>query len=139
VLLVWLVRANLLLRQLSLKMCHQSRRLLVRLLRRHHLLPHSLLQQIHGTELQQYTLAVASRILVQPAIYRVRQDNFLFHMAFHIQKRKLACRTLYMVCTQSSEWTARHSRQGPFSKPKSDGKNASMVKRAIPVTGHAGL
>jgi hypothetical protein len=26
---------------------------------------------------------------------RVRQANFLFHMAFHIQKRKLACRTLY--------------------------------------------
>jgi hypothetical protein len=25
--------------------------------------------------------------------YRVRQANFLFHMAFHIQKRKLACRT----------------------------------------------
>jgi hypothetical protein len=28
-------------------------------------------------------------------IYRVRQANFLFHMAFHIQKRKLACRSLY--------------------------------------------
>jgi hypothetical protein len=27
--------------------------------------------------------------------YRVQQANFLFHMAFHIQKRKLACRTLY--------------------------------------------
>jgi hypothetical protein len=26
----------------------------------------------------------------------MRQANFLFHMAFHIQKRKLACRTLYM-------------------------------------------
>jgi hypothetical protein len=25
----------------------------------------------------------------------VRQANFLFHMAFHIQKRKLACRILY--------------------------------------------
>jgi hypothetical protein len=24
----------------------------------------------------------------------MRQANFLFHMAFHIQKRKLACRTL---------------------------------------------
>jgi hypothetical protein len=31
-------------------------------------------------------------------LYRVRQANFLFHMAFHIQKRKLACRT----CTYSS-------------------------------------
>jgi hypothetical protein len=30
-------------------------------------------------------------------LYRVRQANFLFHMAFHIQKRKLACRTLYIV------------------------------------------
>jgi hypothetical protein len=28
------------------------------------------------------------------AKYRVRQANFLFHMAFHIQKRKLACRTI---------------------------------------------
>jgi hypothetical protein len=28
-------------------------------------------------------------------MYRVRQANFLFHMAFHIKKRKLACRTLY--------------------------------------------
>jgi hypothetical protein len=27
--------------------------------------------------------------------YRVRQANFLFHMALHIQKRKLACHTLY--------------------------------------------
>jgi hypothetical protein len=26
----------------------------------------------------------------------VRQDNFLFHMAFHIKKGKLACRTLYI-------------------------------------------
>jgi hypothetical protein len=26
----------------------------------------------------------------------MRQANFLFHMAFHIQKRKLACHTLYL-------------------------------------------
>jgi sulfite exporter TauE/SafE len=35
--------------------------------------------------------------------YRVRQANFLFHMAFHIQKRKLACHTLYkrtVMCMQ---------------------------------------
>jgi hypothetical protein len=30
--------------------------------------------------------------------YRVRQANFLFHMAFHVQKRKLSCRTLYKNC-----------------------------------------
>jgi hypothetical protein len=29
-------------------------------------------------------------------LYRVRQSNFLFHMAFHIQKRKLAYRTLHV-------------------------------------------
>jgi hypothetical protein len=29
------------------------------------------------------------------ALYRMRQANFLFRMAFHIQKRKLAYRTLY--------------------------------------------
>jgi hypothetical protein len=28
--------------------------------------------------------------------YRVRQDNFLFYMAFHIHKRKLPCRILYI-------------------------------------------
>jgi hypothetical protein len=33
------------------------------------------------------------------AIYRVRQANFLFHMAFHIQKRKLACRNLSLCAT----------------------------------------
>jgi hypothetical protein len=38
-------------------------------------------------------------------MYRVRQANFLFHMAFHIPKRKLAGRTLYkdaglLMCTQ---------------------------------------
>jgi hypothetical protein len=32
-------------------------------------------------------------------LYRVRQANFRFHMAFHIQKRKLACRTLYNLGT----------------------------------------
>jgi hypothetical protein len=33
--------------------------------------------------------------------YRVRQANFLFHMAFHIQTRRLACHTLYkqVYCT----------------------------------------
>jgi hypothetical protein len=36
----------------------------------------------------------ALRILL---LYRVRQANFLFHMAFHIQKRKLACHTLYFA------------------------------------------
>jgi hypothetical protein len=30
-------------------------------------------------------------------LYRVQQANFLFHMAFHIQKRRLACRTLYYI------------------------------------------
>jgi hypothetical protein len=29
------------------------------------------------------------------SLYRVWQVNFLFHTAFHIQKRKLSCRTLY--------------------------------------------
>jgi hypothetical protein len=33
----------------------------------------------------------------QDSIYWVRQANFLFYMAFHIQKRKLACRTLYVL------------------------------------------
>jgi hypothetical protein len=28
-------------------------------------------------------------------MYRVRQANFLCYMAFHVQKRKLACRTMY--------------------------------------------
>jgi hypothetical protein len=28
-------------------------------------------------------------------VIQVRQANFLFHMAFHIQKRKLTCHTLY--------------------------------------------
>jgi hypothetical protein len=49
-LLVWLVAPSLLLRQLSLKMRHQSRSLLVWLLCCHHLLPHSLLQQMHNTK-----------------------------------------------------------------------------------------
>jgi hypothetical protein len=82
VLLVWLVRGNLLLRQLSLKMGHQSRRLLVRLLRRHHLLPHSLLQQTHGTELQQYTLTAGEPVHG--------------HQEF-------SCSRQCMVCTQSGE------------------------------------
>jgi hypothetical protein len=30
-------------------------------------------------------------------LYRVRKANFLFYMEFYIQKRKLACRTLYYV------------------------------------------
>jgi hypothetical protein len=39
--------------------------------------------------------------------YRVRQANFLFHMAFHIQKRKLACRILYFTdLIQWAGWTA---------------------------------
>jgi hypothetical protein len=29
--------------------------------------------------------------------YRMWQDNFLFHMALHIQKRKLTCHTLYLL------------------------------------------
>jgi hypothetical protein len=66
VLLVWLVAPSLLLRQLSLKVCHQSRRLLVRLLRCHHLLPHSLLQQTHNTELQQYSLILGDPACKHP-------------------------------------------------------------------------
>ena len=49
VLLVWLVATRLLLRQLSLQMCHKSRCLLVWLLCCHHLLPHALLQQKDDT------------------------------------------------------------------------------------------
>jgi hypothetical protein len=41
-------------------------------------------------------------------LYRVRQANFLFHMAFHIQKRMLACRTLYK----------RHGDTAPVCKKK---------------------
>jgi hypothetical protein len=33
-------------------------------------------------------------------MYRVQQANFLFHMAFHIQKRKLACCILYNEPTE---------------------------------------
>jgi hypothetical protein len=34
--------------------------------------------------------------LVASVIYRVRPADFLFLMAFHIQKRKLSCYTLYV-------------------------------------------
>jgi hypothetical protein len=34
--------------------------------------------------------------------YRVRQAKFLFHMAFHNQKRKLACRNLYKVSSHTA-------------------------------------
>jgi hypothetical protein len=34
----------------------------------------------------------------------VRQANFLFHMAFHIQKRKLSCRTLYKMSPGEIGW-----------------------------------
>jgi hypothetical protein len=33
-------------------------------------------------------------------MYRVRQANFLFHMALAMQKRKLACRTLYIKVSE---------------------------------------
>jgi hypothetical protein len=33
------------------------------------------------------------------SVLQVQQANFLFHIAFHIQKRKLACRTLYKGST----------------------------------------
>jgi hypothetical protein len=66
--LVWLVAPSLLLRQLSLKMRHQSRSLLVRLLRCHHLLPHSLLQQMHNNELQQYTLTPSDLVCKHPEV-----------------------------------------------------------------------
>jgi hypothetical protein len=36
------------------------------------------------------------------ALYRVRPANFLFHMAFHIQKRKLTCHTLYYALLDTS-------------------------------------
>jgi hypothetical protein len=49
VLLVWLVAARRLQRQLSLQMCHETRCLLVWLLYRNHLLPHALLQQKDDT------------------------------------------------------------------------------------------
>jgi hypothetical protein len=49
VLLVWLVATRLLLRQLSLQVCHKRWCLLVWLLCRHHLLPHALLQQKDDT------------------------------------------------------------------------------------------
>jgi hypothetical protein len=45
--------------------------------------------------MQNYLILIIYILGVLPEYYRVRQANFLFHMAFHIQKRNLACRTLY--------------------------------------------
>jgi hypothetical protein len=90
VLLVWLVGASLLLRQLSLKMCNQSRRLLVRLLRRHHLLPHSLLQQqpaIHMvcTRGMGY-MDVVEALLPHRNVSKIFLPIFDFEKIFHTSK-----------------------------------------------------
>jgi hypothetical protein len=43
-----------------------------------------------------------SFMFVWLSLYRVRQDNFLFYMAFHIQKRKLVCHNLYIINMSST-------------------------------------
>jgi hypothetical protein len=85
VLLAWRVAPGLLLRQLSLKMRHQSRCLLVRLLRRHHLLPHSLLQQTHDTELQQYAPTPSDPVCKHPQFSSNRQYIYLGYGFYPVQ------------------------------------------------------
>jgi hypothetical protein len=43
----------------------------------------------------------AEIVIIKFEKYRVRQANFLYHLAFHIQKRKLSCRQIVIKLLQN--------------------------------------
>lgn len=91
VLLVWLVATRLLLRQLS-HMCHKSRRLLIWLLYRNHLLPHAVLQQKDDTANNAVVTFCAKPVIaclghqLSVSLWRARFNYRVVHVAFMVSE-----------------------------------------------------
>jgi hypothetical protein len=93
------------------------------------------LQHCNTATLQHYhTVPVRTTALMkQSVIYRMQQASFLSYIASSVQKRKLACRTVYILCptVQGSEHGSTETSAGIQTEPSVYSSNSDRHRGSL--------